>query len=226
MEDGYDLGAEMFRWEYAIAVAGQVLGINPFDEPNVQESKDNTNRVLAELQSRGTLDLPGVDGGSPTALTPGSTPDRDVIHPLQSLLARIREGDYFAITAYIQQTPASDDTFADIRAVVRDALGCATTLGYGPRFLHSTGQLHKGGPASGVFLQVTGGDEPDLPIPGKPFSFGQLKRAQAIGDFESLAGHGRPVLRIHLGADTESGLATLRSAVRTALRQPAPGARR
>jgi len=226
MEDAYDLGAQMFMWEFAVAVAGQVLGINPFDEPNVQESKDNTNRVLAEFASRGTLDVARIDGGVPTALSPGGQPDRDILHPVQSLLARVSEGDYLAITAYLQQTAESDETFADIRAVARDALGCATTLGYGPRFLHSTGQLHKGGPPKGVFLQVTAGDDPDLAIPGRTFTFGQLKRAQAIGDFESLAAHGRPVLRVHLGADIEAGLAALRAAVRTALRQPAAGGRR
>jgi hypothetical protein len=226
MEDAYDLGGEMFRWEFAVAVAGQVLGVNPFDEPNVQESKDNTMRVLAEFASSGTLDVRRIDGGVPTSLVPRGEPDRDIVRPLQSLLARIREGDYFAITAYLQQTMASEETFADVRAVVRDMLGCATTLGYGPRFLHSTGQLHKGGPASGVFLQVTAGDEQDLPIPGEPYTFGQLKRAQAIGDFASLAAHGRPVLRVHLGQDIEAGLKVLRSAVRMALRQPAAGGRR
>jgi glucose-6-phosphate isomerase len=226
MEDAYDLGAEMFRWEFAVAVAGQVLGINPFDEPNVQESKDNTNRVLADFAATGTLDVPRIDGGVPTALSRGGEPDRNILHPVQSLLAHVGEGDYLAITAYVQQTPSADDAFADMRVVVRDALGCATTLGYGPRFLHSTGQLHKGGPPKGVFLQVTVTDEPDLAIPGRAFTFGQLKRAQAIGDFESLAAHGRPVLRVHLGADVEAGLAALRAAVRTALRQPAAGGRR
>ena len=226
MEDAFDLGAEMVRWEFAVAVAGHVLGINPFDEPNVQESKDNTNRVLAAYESSGALDVPRIEGGVPTALRPGHEPDRDILHPVHSLLAHVGEGDYLAITAYLRQTPASDDAFADIRAVVRDALGCATTLGYGPRFLHSTGQLHKGGPPSGVFLQVTAADDPDVAVPGKPYTFGQLKRAQAIGDFESLAAHGRPVLRVHLGADIDAGLAALRSAVRAALRQPAAGGRR
>ncbi|MEX0750720.1 MAG: glucose-6-phosphate isomerase, partial [Dehalococcoidia bacterium] len=226
LEDGYDLASEMFRWEFAVAVAGQVLGINPFDEPNVQESKDNTTRGLAEFASRGTLDVAGIDGGSPMALTPGREPDRDVLHALQSLLARIGERDYFAITAYLQQTPGSDEVFADMRTVVRDALGCATTLGYGPRFLHSTGQLHKGGPPAGVFLEVTATDVRDIEVPGKEYTFGQLKRAQAIGDFESLVAHGRPVLRVHLGTDIDAGLATLRTAVRTALRQPAAGGRR
>jgi glucose-6-phosphate isomerase len=225
LEDPYDLGAEMFRWEFAVAVAGQVLGINPFDEPNVQESKDNTNRVLAEFEQRGSLDVSGIDAGGPMALAPRGGPDRDLLHPLRSLLAQIDEGDYFAITAYVRQTEHSDEVFRDIRALARDTLGCATTLGYGPRFLHSTGQLHKGGPPRGIFLQVTANDEPDVAIPGKPYSFGQLKRAQAIGDFESLHAHGRPVLRVHLGADIDAGLDALLAAMRTALTAPASGRR-
>ena len=226
LEDPYDLGAEMFRWEFAVAVAGQVLGINPFDEPNVQESKDNTNRVLAEFEQRGALDVSGIDaGGAMAIVSRGSGPDRDLLRPLQSLLAQIDEGDYFAITAYVQQTEHSDEVFRDIRALVRDTLGCATTLGYGPRFLHSTGQLHKGGPPRGVFLQVTATDEPDVAIPGKPYSFGQLKRAQAIGDFESLIAHRRPVVRVHLGSEIEAGLEAVRSALRTALTAPASGRR-
>jgi glucose-6-phosphate isomerase len=226
LEDPYDLGAEMFRWEFAVAVAGQVLGINPFDEPNVQESKDNTNRVLAEFEGRGALDVSGIDAGGAMAIVPRANgPDRDLLHPVQSLLAQLHEGDYFAITAYVRQSEHSDEVFRDIRALVRDTLGCATTLGYGPRFLHSTGQLHKGGPPRGVFLQVTATDEPDVAIPGKPYSFGQLKRAQAIGDFESLIAHGRPVVRVHLGTDIEAGLDALLNALRMALTAPASGRR-
>jgi hypothetical protein len=225
LEDGYDLAAEMFRWEFAVAVAGQVLGINPFDEPNVQESKNNTTRVLEQIERAGSVDLADFATGSPMALRPGGTPDRDVLHAVKSLLARIDERAYFAITAYMQQTSTSDGVFAEIRALLRDALGCATTLGYGPRFLHSTGQLHKGGPATGVFLQVTVDDNPDLHIPERAYSFGELKRAQAIGDFEALAARERPVLRVHLGADAAFGLETLEDAVRVALGQPAANRR-
>jgi len=218
LDDPYDLGREFFRWEFAIAVAGQVLEINPFDEPNVQESKDNTNRVLAEFEQTGKLDIAGIDTVAPVTLTSTTaSPDADIDGALALLLRRLMPGDYFAITAYIQPTDAAQQAFDALRADVRDAWRVATTLGYGPRFLHSTGQLHKGGPPRGVFLQVTAVDPEDIAIPGKPFTFGQLKRAQAIGDFESLERHGRPVLRLHLGQNTVVGLDRLRRALESAI---------
>ena len=210
-------GGEMFRWEFAVAVAGQVLGVNPFDEPNVQESKDNTMRVLAEFASSGTLDVRRIDGGVPTSLVPGGEPDRDIVRPLQSLLARIREGDYFAITAYLQQTMASEETFADVRAVVCDMLGCATTLGYGPRFLHSTGQAFKGGPDSGVFLQLTCAAAHDVPVPGRKLTFGAVVSAQAAGDRSVLRDRERRILHLHLEGDLSAELSRLEGAVTDAL---------
>lgn len=220
LEDAYDLGREFFSWEFAVAVAGRVLDVNPFDEPNVQESKDNTNRVLKAFAETGKLDIDGIDASdTPVALT---APDRPVTGALPQvvaeLLAGMGEHDYFAVTAYIQQTAETDAAFREIRAAVRDARGVATTLGYGPRFLHSTGQLHKGGPPRGVFLQVTASDAVDLAIPGAAYTFGQLKRAQAIGDFQALLEHRRPVLRVHLGRDIAGGLAALRYAVQAATR--------
>ena len=216
LEDAYDLGREFFRWEFATTIAGYVLGINPFDEPNVQESKDNTARVLRAFEQTGSLDAPGIDGEqAPLAITPSGRAELAIAIP--ALLAEIGAGDYFAITAYIEPGAQAEATFAEIRRIVRDATGAATTLGYGPRFLHSTGQLHKGGPPRGVFLQVTAHDENDIAIPGRPYTFGQLKRAQAIGDFDSLVSHGRPVVRVHLGADSTGGLAAIREAVRRAL---------
>jgi len=220
LEDAYDLGREFFSWEFAVAVAGRVLDINPFDEPNVQESKDNTNRVLKAFAETGKLDIEGIDASdAPVALT---APDRPVTGALPQvvaeLLAGLGEHDYFAVTAYIQQTVETDAAFREIRAAVRDARGVATTLGYGPRFLHSTGQLHKGGPPRGVFLQVTASDAVDMAIPGAAYTFGQLKRAQALGDFQALLQHGRPVLRVHLGRDVAGGLAALRYAVQAATR--------
>lgn len=216
LEDAYDIGREFFRWEFATAIAGRVLGINPFDEPNVQESKDNTARVLRSFEQSGTLDAPGIDDGQGLiAIT--ATGVAEVAAAIPALLAEMGDGDYFAITAYIESDARAEATFGDIRRIVRGATGAATTLGYGPRFLHSTGQLHKGGPARGVFLQVTAPDENDIAIPGRPYTFGQLKRAQAIGDFDSLVSHGRPVLRVHLGVDNADGLADLREAVRRAL---------
>ena len=219
LEDAYDLGREFFRWEFAIAVAGHVLEINPFDEPNVQESKDNTKRVLEAFETSGKLDLDGLDEhAAPVALSaPDRVADGNLEAAVGSLIDAIGAHGYLAVTAYIEPTTAAEAAFATIRAAVRDACRCATTLGYGPRFLHSTGQLHKGGPPVGMFLQVTAADARDIPVPDQPFTFGQLKRAQAIGDFESLLSHGRPALRVHLGTDIDSGLNALRDAIRTAV---------
>ncbi|MDE3095184.1 MAG: glucose-6-phosphate isomerase [Chloroflexota bacterium] len=225
LDDPYDLGREFMRWEFAIAVAGRVLEINPFDEPNVQESKDNTKRVLAEFERTRTLDVQGIDtAASPVALDrQDAHPSHDLDAALGRLLGRLSPGDYFAITAYIEPTAAAQAAFDAIRAGVRDARRVATTLGYGPRFLHSTGQLHKGGPPGGVFLQVTAPDAEDVAIPGEAFTFGQLKRAQAIGDLQSLEKHGRPALRVHLPADVAGGLERLRAAVQSAVAGSASG---
>jgi hypothetical protein len=204
LDDVYELGREFLRWEFATAIAGLVLGINPFDEPNVQESKDNTARELQEVESSGDLRFDRLDvSGAGEAV--------------QWLLAQLAVGDYLAITAYIRQTERTDEVFREIRQRVRDERGVATTLGYGPRFLHSTGQLHKGGPPRGVLLQVTADEREDIPIPGRPFTFGQLKRAQAAGDLESLRAHGRPVVSVNVGPDVEAGLASLADHVRSAL---------
>jgi glucose-6-phosphate isomerase len=198
LEDEYDLGYEFFRWEFATAVAALVLGINPFDEPNVQESKENTARVLRETAK-------AHNGGSAAA---------DPIGALAAAAAQLRSGDYLAIMAYVGQTEQRDNIFAQVRQRVRDGMGVATTVGYGPRFLHSTGQFHKGGPPQGVFLQITADDGEDAEIPGQPFTFRQLKHAQALGDFESLCARGRPVVRTNLGGDIDGGLqAMLRSMI-------------
>jgi glucose-6-phosphate isomerase len=216
----YDLGREFFRWEFAVAIAGQVLGINPFDEPNVQESKDNTTRVLREFEASGKLDVLGPgEHQQPTVITAdGVRPMRDAPRVVSEILEGVRPPAYVAVTAYVQQTETSDAVFEAVRRGIQERCGVATTLGYGPRFLHSTGQLHKGGPARGVFLQVTAEDAEDVSIPGYAFTFGQLKRAQAIGDFQSLVGRGRPVVRVHLGPDNTAGLAALQDAVHAAIR--------
>lgn len=209
LDDAHDLGAEFLRWEYATAVAGQVLGINPFDEPNVQESKDNTARVLSELDASGHAEL--------------AAPPDHAVRPgvfqreMETFLHDLRSGMYLGITAYVTQTSEMNAVFNGIREVVRDELGLATTLGYGPRFLHSTGQLHKGGPATGAFIQVVADDAEDIAIPGEPYTFGQLKQAQALGDYQSLLAHGRPVLRAHLGTDAIAGARRLRDGIRGAL---------
>jgi hypothetical protein len=204
LDDAYELGREFFRWEFAIAIAGLVLGINPFDEPNVQESKDNTARVLKEFESSGNLLYDRQDANT----SGGAVGD---------LLTSLARGGYLAIMAYVQETETTNAQLNEVRRQVRDRRGVATTLGYGPRFLHSTGQLHKGGPPQGVFLQLTSEDIDDLPIPGRTFTCAQLKRAQAIGDFESLRAHGRPVLNVNLGRDVDAGLAVLSDHVRSAL---------
>ncbi|HKT60952.1 MAG TPA: bifunctional transaldolase/phosoglucose isomerase [Gemmatimonadales bacterium] len=175
LEDRYDLGQEFFRWEFATAVAGAVLRINPFDQPNVAESKANTKAVLARR-----------DQPSPAATAA----------ELKRFLGGIRPGDYLAIMAYLPPTPDNDRRLAAIRLRLRDRLKVATTLGYGPRYLHSTGQLHKGGPPVGHFLQIAQPAPDDLSIPGEPFGFGELEAAQAEGDLQALRSRGRPAIRI------------------------------
>jgi hypothetical protein len=170
--DPYQLGAEFFRWEFATAVAGEILEINPFDQPNVQEAKDATNKILAG-------EAVGTD-------TP---PARDV-------LSQVRPGDYIALTAYVPRNDQWRDRLQKVRLALRDRYHVATTVGFGPRFLHSTGQVHKGGPNEGVFLQVVSDNAIDVPIPGRPYTFGQLKAAQAAGDLASLRSHGRRVARL------------------------------
>lgn len=175
LNDRYDVGGEFFRWEFATAVAGAILRINPFDQPNVAESKANTDAMLKRR--------------SPPS--PPATPAE-----LDRLFAGIAPGDYLALMAYLPPTPENDRRLGAIRTRLRDRLTVATTLGYGPRFLHSTGQLHKGGPPTGHFLQVTERHAHDLAIPGKPFTFGELEAAQAEGDLVALRARGRPALRI------------------------------
>jgi len=189
------LGAEFFRWEYAIAVAGAILGINVFDQPNVQEAKDLTKKVLSDGNP------PTVGEGIRWAGQQGATVDAAI----QSLLGQVRPGDYVALLAYIPPDEEHDRALNSIRLAIRDKHRVATTIGYGPRYLHSTGQLHKGGPNTGVFLQIVGDDVKDLEIPGERFTFGVLKQAQALGDFQALRNHGRRVLRVQL-RDVTPGL--------------------
>jgi glucose-6-phosphate isomerase len=221
LDDPYDVGAEFVRWEVATAAAGMALAIDPFDQPNVQESKDATRTLLEAYRRDGALPAPAplvaeaglAAYGDATVL--GEEPV-SVDGAVRALLTAINPGDYFAILAYLPQEPASEAALQGVRTEVRDALGPATTLGFGPRFLHSTGQLHKGGPDSGVFLQVTADPGRDLPIPGWEETFGTLIAAQALGDLESLQRRGRRVLRLHL-ADAAAGLARLEGMVAEAL---------
>jgi hypothetical protein len=170
------LGGEFFRWEFAVAVAATWLEINPFDQPDVQAAKDKTNEVLAT----------------------GQDPSLDAEGSIDELVAQAREGDYACVQAFIAPSDENDRRVAEIAAELRSRTGCVVTHGYGPRYLHSTGQLHKGGPNTGLFLQVVDDGGKELDIPGKPFGFRRLIRAQAAGDFESLKERGRRVARIHL----------------------------
>jgi transaldolase / glucose-6-phosphate isomerase len=205
LEDALDLGEVFYVFEFATAVAGAILGVDPFDQPNVQESKDNTRHLLAEFTEKGTM------------TASGSRVDVADADAIAALLARVKSGDYVALTEYFGETPSRDRKLAGIRETIARELHVATTSGYGPRFLHSTGQLHKGGGDNGVFLQLTGGPAGDVPIPNEAFGFGALVRAQAIGDYESLANRKRRLISINLGDDVDAGLETLAKAVRGAL---------
>jgi transaldolase/glucose-6-phosphate isomerase len=221
--DKYDVGQEMFRWEIATAVAGSILGINTFNQPDVEEAKVAARELMSIFTSKGSLpaETPVLEGDGLKLFTNGSNAEalgkaaggKTPAGYVKAHLGRLGAGDYFAINAYVEMTDAHDAILQALRLAVRDAKKVATTLGYGPRFLHSTGQLHKGGPNSGVFLQITSDDAEDVAIPGEKFSFGTLKAAQASGDFKVLADRGRRVLRVHLGKDVAAGLTKLRDIV-------------
>jgi len=222
LADPLDVGAEFVRWEVATAAAGIVLGIDPFDQPNVQESKDATKELLEAFRSNGALPQPAPivseEGIAATAdqAALGDAPVT-VDGAVRELLTLLEGGrDYFAILAYIPPDPDVEERLQAIRAGVRDALGVATTLGFGPRFLHSTGQLHKGGPDSGVFLQLTADPSKDLPIAGWRESFGTLIAAQALGDLTALQRRGRRALRLHF-RDLDAGLGRLEAMVSEAI---------
>ncbi|MFL6209171.1 MAG: bifunctional transaldolase/phosoglucose isomerase [Pyrinomonadaceae bacterium] len=228
LTDTYDLGEEFFLWEIAVAFAGWRLGINPFDQPNVQESKDATKELLEAYTRDGKLteqtvvaqeDPLTVYADDKTLAALGAATVGDAI---KAHLARVKPGDYIALLDYIEETPEHEEIIQAIRTHLRDATKCATTTGYGPRFLHSTGQLHKGGSDAGVFIQVTAPDSRDVPIPGEPYSFNTLKQAQALGDFRSLASRGRRAIRVDLGADVPAGLRRLQELIGEAV--PVAGA--
>jgi hypothetical protein len=229
LEDKYDLGKEFFRWEIATATAGALLGINPFDQPNVQESKDNTHRLLEEFRTRGRLpeDEPlavfeGVkfycgSGKSGEVTESGGGEDGSGAACLAKFLSQATPGTYVALLPYLEPTSAHKAAIQALRLQLRDGLRLATTVGYGPRYLHSTGQFHKGGPNTGLFILITADDENDLPIPGEQYGFGVLKQAQALGDFEALQSKGRPVIRFHLGRNTHAGLDHITNFVKKAV---------
>ncbi|MFQ5667076.1 MAG: bifunctional transaldolase/phosoglucose isomerase [Candidatus Binatia bacterium] len=195
--DPIDLGAEFFRWEFATAIAGALIAVDPFDQPNVQESKDNTKRLIEQFRRTGKL--------------PPAHPDP--VAALAPFLKQAHEFDYVAILAYLDRNPPNQQALQRLRMAIRNRYHVATTVGFGPRFLHSTGQLHKGGSNNGLFVQITAVDANDLPIPGEPFSFGVLKQAQALGDLESLRQAGRRVIHIHFRGDLRDGFKQLAEAV-------------
>lgn len=194
------LGAEFMRWEIATAVAGAILAINPFDQPNVQQAKDATTALLKEYKATGRLPSAAPDStldGITLTRTTAARTGGPAAHA-DALLTLLRPGDYFALLAYVGPDPALAAEFQSLRRAVRDRARVATMFGYGPRYLHSTGQLHKGGPNSGVFLLISADPREDLPIPGEPFSFATLEQAQAAGDFNSLEAAGRRAVHAHL----------------------------
>jgi hypothetical protein len=211
------LGAEFFRWEIATATAGSVIGINAFNQPNVQESKDFTKQFLAEYEEEGELPenklLLSENGFELFADDENGKHLRSKVGQkesfktfLHALLSQLRPGDYFAINAYVECCPKLEEKLQKIRDHVMRKNKVATTLGFGPRFLHSTGQLHKGGPNSGVFLQITTDEKEDLAIPGEKFGFTVLKEAQSLGDFKALSARKRRMVRLHLPANVETAL--------------------
>jgi transaldolase/glucose-6-phosphate isomerase len=225
--DIYNLGQEFFRWEIATAVAGSIIGINPFNQPDVEASKIATRKLTDEYESAGSLpretpffEADGIklfaDHANVAALN-GAVNDRSLTGFLKAHLDRLRSGDYFALLAYLEMNDTNEVSLQSARHGVRDAKRVATCLGFGPRFLHSTGQAYKGGPNTGVFLQITCDDAIDLRVPDQKYTFGTVKAAQARGDFEVLAERGRRALRMHLGADVSTGLVKLEGAMNAAL---------
>jgi transaldolase / glucose-6-phosphate isomerase len=208
LSEGVELGAEFFRWELATAVAGHLIGINAFDQPDVQAAKDATKRVLAELAAGGELPAPGAWLRDERDVAP-------VAALLRELLAGAGPGQYVALQAYLDPRPEVESVLARVRGDIRDATRAATTVGFGPRFLHSTGQYHKGGPNTGRFVQLVDRPSRDLDVPGRDYSFGTLVAAQAAGDAEALEAKGRRILR--LGLDGPASLDLLAEAVTVAL---------
>lgn len=222
MNDAYDAGEQFYLWEIATAAAGSLIEIDAFDQPNVQESKDNTKALLAEYASKGSFEQPSANVASETMdviFLSGSKSikAKDASGALADLFNEVKPGDYVAFCAYVERNGKHTQTLDDMRLKVRDARKCATTVGFGPRFLHSTGQEHKGGPDTGVFVQIVADSTFDLPIPGMNVGFRTLIAAQALGDFQSLDKRSRRGVRVHLKGDLQKALAALNSAIDDAL---------
>jgi transaldolase/glucose-6-phosphate isomerase len=224
LDDVYSLGQEFFRWEIATAVAGSIIGINPFDQPDVEASKIATRKLTAEYEHTGSLpsetpifEADGIklfaDDSNAGAIS-DAQPEPTLSAYIKTHLNRLAAHDYFAVLAYVEMNETHQAALQSMRQAVRDRLRVATCVGFGPRFLHSTGQAYKGGPNSGVFLQVTCDDSRDLPVPEQKYTFGVVKAAQARGDLEVLGERGRRALRAHLGANVSDGLLKLEAVIK------------
>ena len=225
VSDIYSLGQEFFRWEIATAVAGSILGINAFNQPDVEASKIVTKQLTSEYESKGSLppEKPLLeeagfklftDDKNAADLSQAVGSGHSLKNYLRAHLARLGAGDYFALLGYVEMNAEHESLLQGLRMTVRDRKRVATCLGFGPRFLHSTGQAYKGGPNSGVFLQITCDDAQDLPVPGQKYTFGVVKAAQARGDFQVLADRKRRALRVHLASDVKAGLTKLAEMVK------------
>jgi transaldolase / glucose-6-phosphate isomerase len=226
--DAYDVGQEFFRWEIATAVAGSIIAINAFNQPDVEAAKVEARKLTSEYEQKGALpaEQPFLDDGgmkfygdprNAADIAKAAGSDKTAAGYLRAHLARLRPGDYFATLAYVRMNAENEEELQKLRVAVRDRRKVATCLGFGPRFQHSTGQAYKGGPNSGVFLQITCDDASDLPVPGQKYTFGVAKAAQARGDLQVLADRGRRALRVHIGKDVKAGLVALAAAVTRAL---------
>ncbi|HET7342680.1 MAG TPA: bifunctional transaldolase/phosoglucose isomerase [Methylomirabilota bacterium] len=223
----YAIGAEFFRWQFACAVAGSVLGVNPFDQPDIEGSKVAARKLTSEYEKHGSMgpeaSLREGDGlvlftdvKNARELDAGAR-DKTVAGTLKAHLGRVKAGDYVAFLPYLEMSPAHEAALQGLRTLVRDRLKVATSVGFGPRYLHSSGQAYKGGANTGVFVMITADDPADVPAPGHKYTFGVVKAAQARGDFQVLAERGRRILRVHLGKDVRAGLAALEQALQQAL---------
>src|SRR3984893_12122032 len=220
----YNLGQEFFRWEMATAVAGAIIGINPFNQPDVEASKIETKKLTSEYEATGKLppespffEAEGIKLYADQKNTAALRNSKTLVDALKFHLDRINANDYFGVLAYITMNQQNEDALQAVRHLVRDGKKAATVLGFGPRFLHSTGQAYKGGPTSGVFLQITCDDKIDLPVPGQKYTFSVVKAAQARGDFAVLSERGRRALRVHIGKNVKADLAKLTRATKKAL---------
>jgi transaldolase / glucose-6-phosphate isomerase len=223
----YGVGAEFFRWQFATAVAGSVLGVNPFDQPDIEGSKVATRKLTSEFEKSGTMTRETAlrEGDGLVLFTDSknakdldsAAPEKTVVSTLKAHFGRVKAGDYVALLPYLEMSPATEAEMQGLRALLRDKLKAATSVGFGPRYLHSSGQAYKGGANNGVFLMITADDPADLPVPGHKYTFGVVKAAQARGDCSVLAERGRRVLRVHLGKDIKGGLAALRKAIQQAI---------